>query len=93
VTGQALLRLESLSQKVLGTLCAELRGSAISSEKTLQTETSQKGIRITIWHAFIRRKKTFLFRVRVALTITQMTLLAQNSHSGLTIQSVDLLYL
>ena len=48
MTGQALLRLESLSQKVLGMLCAELRGSAISSEKTLQTETSQKGIRITL---------------------------------------------
>jgi hypothetical protein len=28
VTGQALLRLESLSQKMLGTLCAEMHGSA-----------------------------------------------------------------
>jgi hypothetical protein len=33
-------------------------------------------------------QEIFLFRMRVALTITQMTLLAQNSHSGLTVQAV-----
>jgi len=33
--------------------------------------------------------KTFMLRV----TVTQMTLLAQTSHSGLTIQTIHLLYL
>jgi len=34
---------------------------------------------------------TFLLRETVALTVTQVTLLTQTSHSGLTVQTVDLL--
>jgi hypothetical protein len=43
-TGHALLTLESLSQKVLGLVCAELGRSVFSSmatRRTLQTETLQ----------------------------------------------------
>jgi len=84
------------SQKVFCLLCAELRQSAFSSFTTwrilihwdITKVVLQSGLR---W-AF-RKTKTFLLRVTVTLTMSQMMLLAQTSYSGLTIQTVDLLYL
>jgi hypothetical protein len=37
--------------------------------------------------------KTFVLKVTVTLTVTQLMLITQTSHSRLTVQTVDLLYL
>jgi len=51
------------------------------------------GIKIGFLTLIYWKTKTFLLQVTVTLTMTQMTLVAQTPHSGLTVQTVDLLYL
>jgi hypothetical protein len=66
--------------------------SAFSSITTRRSLTDQDNVELeylTLTH--IRWKmKTFLLRVTVTLTKTQMVLLTQPSHSGLAVKTVDL---
>lgn len=60
--------------------------------KTSQTETWNWHLKQTLMHIH-QKTKTFLLRVIVTLTMIQMALLTQTSKTGVTVQTVDLLYL
>ena len=80
----AVLTLESVSQKVLGLLYAELHRNASSSIATRRKYHRPDFVSLVLESTlrYIHQKtKTFLLQVTVTLTITQMMLLAQNSHS------------
>jgi len=51
------------------------------------------GIRVGLLTHVYWKTKTFLPRVTVTLTVTQVMILALTSHSGLTVQTVNLLHL
>jgi len=89
--------LESQSQKVLGLLCAILHQHAFSSmakrRKRYRLRHHGTCIKIGLLTLIYWKTKTFLLPVTVTLTMTQLTLLAQMSHSGLSVQTLDLLYL
>jgi hypothetical protein len=71
-------------------------GSAFSSmtirRKYYRLLRHGTGVRIGLWHTIIRTLR-HLLRVTVTLTITQVTLLAQDSHTGLTVRTFDVLHL
>jgi len=80
----AVLTLESVSQKVLGLLYAELHRNASSNIATRKKYHRPDFVSLVLESTlrYIHQKtKTFLPRVTVTLTVTQMMLLAQNSHS------------
>ena len=75
---------ESQSQKVLGLFCAKLHCSAFSSiarwTKHYKPDLTELVLELTLMHVY-QNTETFLLRGTVTLTITQMMLLAQTSHS------------
>ena len=83
--------LESQSQKVLGLLCDILHQSAFSSmavrRKRYRPRHRETGLRIGLLMHVYWKTKTFLPRVTVTLTITQVMILAVTSHSGLTLST------
>ena len=86
MTGQALLTLESQRQKVLGFFCAELHRSTFSSiairRKYYRRRLNGTGIRI---ESDVHSLKDYdLSAQSESDTMTQMMLLTQTSHNGLT---------
>ena len=82
---------------MLGLLGTELHQSAFSimavRRKRYRPRHCGTGIRVGLLTHVYWKTKTFLPRVTVTLTITQKVLLALTSHSGLMVQTVNLLYL
>jgi len=86
----------SQSEKVLGLFCpnyVEVRLAVWLQGKNLLTETSWNLYYNQAMMHIHQKMKTFLLRVSVTLTMTQMMSETQTSHNGLTIQTANLLYL
>jgi hypothetical protein len=80
------------SECVLNYITVHLTVMAVR-RKCYRPRRHRPGVRFVLWCAFIGRLKTFLFRMTVTLTMTQIKWPTQTSHSRLTIQTVDQLYL